>query len=89
MKVILFISVLLLALLVVGDFKMTFSPFIVEMKDWAEALKFILTVVLFTLACGWHEVKGFKEGYSKALDDALEALEEVKKEYQDDGNGQK
>lgn len=87
MKFILLISVLLLILIVVGGLRMSFSTFCIEMKDWVEALKFILFIVLFALCCGYHEVKGFKEGYNKAIEDAVEAIEKFKKERMNEGKG--
>ena len=72
-----------IAVLFIGHFRLTFSPFSVSLPYWHRALG----VVLIVAGCLVYNIEENVAGYKKGLDNGMEiVLKQLKKRYERPGD---
>ena len=78
-----FIAIFVIAVLFIGHFRLTFSPFSISLPYWHRALGVVLSVV----GCWIYNIGEHMSGYKKGLDYGMEiVLKQLKKRYERPGD---
>lgn len=78
-----FIAIFVIAVLFIGHFRLTFSPFSISLPYWHRALG----VVLIVVGCLIYNIGEHMSGYKKELDNGMEiVLKQLKKRYERPGD---
>ena len=78
-----FIAICVIAVLFIGHFRLTFSPFSISLPYWHRALG----VVLIVVGCLIYNIGEHMSGYKKGLDNGMEiVLKQLKKRYERPGD---
>ena len=78
-----FIAIFVIAVLFIGHFRLTFSPFSISLPYWHRALG----VVLIVVGCLIYNIGEHMSGYKKGLDGGMEiVLKQLKKRYERPGD---
>ena len=78
-----FIAIFVIAVLFIGHFRLTFSPFSISLPYWHRALG----VVLIVVGCLIYNIGEHMSGYTKGLDNGMEiVLKQLKKRYERPGD---
>jgi hypothetical protein len=78
-----FIAIFVIAVLFIGHFRLTFSPFSISLPYWHRALG----VVLIVVGCLIYNIGEHMSGYKKGLDNGMEiVLKQLKKRYERPGD---
>ena len=78
-----FIAIFVIAVLFIGHFRLTFSPFSISLPYWHRALG----VVLIVVGCLIYNIGEHMSGNKKGLDNGMEiVLKQLKKRYERPGD---
>ena len=78
-----FIAIFVIAVLFIGHFRLTFSPFSISLPYWHRALG----VVLIVVGCLIYNIGEHMSGYKKGLVNGMEiVLKQLKKRYERPGD---
>ena len=78
-----FIAIFIIAVLFIGHFRLTFSPFSISLPYWHRALGIVLIVV----GCLVYNIGEHMSGYKKGFDNGMEiVLKQLKKRYERPGD---
>ena len=80
MKTTLFILCAIIALLYIGGFSMSFSPFKISIPFWYKSVAIVLLVAAVALYTIGQYTEGYEKGLKRGQELVFEALEEVRKE---------
>ena len=80
MGTIITIILAVVVLVLMSELKITFKPFSVSAPNWLNAIGWIILSLALAILGGNENLKGYKEGYKKGSDDAIELVKQVNKE---------
>ena len=80
MGTIITIILAVVVLVLMSELKITFKPFSVSAPNWLNVIGLIILSLALAILGVNENLKGYKEGYKKGSDDAIELVKQVNKE---------
>ena len=74
------ITIILAVVVLMSELKITFKPFSVSAPNWLNVIGWIVLSLALAILGVNENLKGYKEGYKKGSDDAIELVKQVNKE---------
>ena len=79
MKIVIFLAITIFAMLYVGGFKLTFSPFHIEIPFWKSVIGFIF----LSISISFFGIDSTEQGRRQAYKEIRDKIEEIVKEKEE------